>query len=204
MSLRRGLFSTLILATSLVAACSTIQPERSIGRELDDANASLSIKSAMLRTEGFALEGVDVEVTEAGVVASFQLEAPVRQTARRLVTIDNPLPSDAPVTFAEGDGWLACHKPPGIAVHDGEVSLLRLLQPLVGDAPLRACHRLDRETSGVILLATSQEAAAGGRRRATNHMFVMRRGAQITPSPRPCAQRPRSPASERSPDLKRY
>lgn len=64
MSLRRSLFSTLILATSLLAACSTIQPERSIGRELDDANASLSIKSAMLRSEGFALEGVDVEVTE--------------------------------------------------------------------------------------------------------------------------------------------
>ena len=51
---------------------------------------------------------VEVEVTEAGVVASFQLEAPVRQTARRLVTIDNPLPADAPVTFAEGDGWWAC------------------------------------------------------------------------------------------------
>ena len=39
------------------------------------------------------------------------------------------------------------------------------------------------------------EHAAGGRRRAANHMFVMRRGAQITPSP-PCAPRPRSPASE--------
>ena len=64
MSLRRSLFSTLILATSLLAACSTIQPERSSGRELDDANASLSIKSAMLRSEAFALEGVDVEVTE--------------------------------------------------------------------------------------------------------------------------------------------
>ncbi|WP_417488961.1 BON domain-containing protein [Maricaulis sp.] len=47
-----------------LAACSAIQPERSIGRELDDTNASLSIKSAMLRSEGFALNGVDVEVTE--------------------------------------------------------------------------------------------------------------------------------------------
>lgn len=54
----------LILATSLLAACSTLQPERSIGREVDDANASISIKSSMLRTEGFALDGVDVEVTE--------------------------------------------------------------------------------------------------------------------------------------------
>lgn len=47
-----------------LSACAAIQPERSIGRELDDTNASLSIKSAMLRVEGFALDGIDVEVTE--------------------------------------------------------------------------------------------------------------------------------------------
>lgn len=49
------------------AACSSvgsINDERSIGRQLDDTNASVSIKSAMLRSEGFALDGVDVEVTE--------------------------------------------------------------------------------------------------------------------------------------------
>ncbi len=57
------LIAAALVATSL-AACSTLQPERSIGREVDDANASLSIKSAMLRSEGFALDGVDVEVTE--------------------------------------------------------------------------------------------------------------------------------------------
>jgi osmotically-inducible protein OsmY len=53
----------VLVATALVA-CSSLQPERSIGRELDDANASLHIKSLMLRGEGYALEGVDVEVTE--------------------------------------------------------------------------------------------------------------------------------------------
>ena len=52
----------LLLAT--LGACSTVQEERSIGRQLDDTNASVSIKAAMLRTEGFALNGVDVEVTE--------------------------------------------------------------------------------------------------------------------------------------------
>ena len=54
----------LISLLAFVTACSSIQQERSIGRELDDTNASLSIKSAMLRSEGYALEGVDVEVTE--------------------------------------------------------------------------------------------------------------------------------------------
>ncbi|WP_300542729.1 BON domain-containing protein [Maricaulis sp.] len=47
-----------------LTACSTVLPERSIGRSFDDTNASVAIKSAMLREEGFALGGVDVEVTE--------------------------------------------------------------------------------------------------------------------------------------------
>lgn len=54
----------LLLVPLLMTACASVQEERSIGRELDDANASLAIKSAMLRSEGFALQGVDVEVTE--------------------------------------------------------------------------------------------------------------------------------------------
>ncbi|WP_417486788.1 BON domain-containing protein [Maricaulis sp.] len=57
-----------LLASAVVpAACSSVGsvgPERSIGRQLDDTNASVGIKSAMLRSEGFALDGVDVEVTE--------------------------------------------------------------------------------------------------------------------------------------------
>lgn len=54
----------LLVLPLALAACSTVLPERSIGRELDDINASSSIKLAMLRSEGFALDGVDVEVTE--------------------------------------------------------------------------------------------------------------------------------------------
>lgn len=53
-----------LLFLTLITACASVQEERSIGRELDDANASLAIKSAMLRSEGYALQGVDVEVTE--------------------------------------------------------------------------------------------------------------------------------------------
>lgn len=52
------------LALSLTTACSTVLEERSIGRSFDDTNASWAIKSSMLRSEGFALDGVDVEVTE--------------------------------------------------------------------------------------------------------------------------------------------
>lgn len=61
---KASLLVPLLLIVSGLAGCAAIQPERSIGRELDDTSASLSIKSAMLRAEGFALDGVDVEVTE--------------------------------------------------------------------------------------------------------------------------------------------
>lgn len=53
-----------ILAAGSLVACATVQEERSIGRQLDDTNASVSIKATMLRAEGYALNGVDVEVTE--------------------------------------------------------------------------------------------------------------------------------------------
>lgn len=54
----------LIVPAVILAACSTVQPERSFGRDVDDANASLGIKAAMTRAEGYALGGVDVEVTD--------------------------------------------------------------------------------------------------------------------------------------------
>ncbi|WP_417494058.1 BON domain-containing protein [Maricaulis sp.] len=62
--LKASLLLPLLCMFATLAGCAAIQPERSIGRELDDTNASLSIKAAMLRSEGFALDGIDVEVTE--------------------------------------------------------------------------------------------------------------------------------------------
>jgi len=73
-------FILICLLAVSAGACSTLQPERSIGRELDDANASLSIKSAMLRADGYALEGVDVEVTEG--VALLTGSAPREEDSR--------------------------------------------------------------------------------------------------------------------------
>lgn len=63
------------LAATLVAllvainlpACAVLSPDRSFGRELDDTNASWSIKSAMTRASDHWLAGVDVEVRD-GVV----------------------------------------------------------------------------------------------------------------------------------------
>lgn len=54
----------LVLATVALTSCAALQPGRSVGRQVDDFNASVSLKSAMLRAEGYALNGVDVEITE--------------------------------------------------------------------------------------------------------------------------------------------
>ena len=56
--------------------------------------------------------------------------------------------SHHPLIIEESRLWVVACKPPGIAVHDGKDSLLRQLEPLVGE--LLPVHRLDRETSAVL------------------------------------------------------
>lgn len=63
------------------------------------------------------------------------------------------------------DDILALNKPPGLAVQGGSSTtehLDRLLEGLKFDAPERPrlVHRLDKDTSGVLLLARSREVAA--------------------------------------------
>jgi 23S rRNA pseudouridine1911/1915/1917 synthase len=65
--------------------------------------------------------------------------------------------------LAKGAGWLAVDKPAGIVVHPvntvRENSLIRMLRRQLGVPGLRLAHRLDRETSGVLLVATDAAAA---------------------------------------------
>ncbi len=70
--------------------------------------------------------------------------------------------------LARGDGWVALSKPAGLLVHptrpDGSVTLLGLVQAylapeIAAGARVSFVHRLDRETSGVILAATNATAA---------------------------------------------
>jgi 23S rRNA pseudouridine1911/1915/1917 synthase len=74
-------------------------------------------------------------------------------------------PLDLPIpVLARGDGWLVVDKPPGIPVHPvnaiRENSLIRILRRQEGDEALRLCHRLDRETSGALLVAADRSSAA--------------------------------------------
>lgn len=68
---------------------------------------------------------------------------------------------DFPILF-EDDFFLAIHKPPGVAVHGGSgvsfgvIEQLRMARPR---APyLELVHRLDRETSGILLVAKKRSA----------------------------------------------
>jgi 23S rRNA pseudouridine1911/1915/1917 synthase len=63
-----------------------------------------------------------------------------------------------------GRGWLAVDKPPGIPVHPvnkvRENSLIRILRRQEGNEDLRLVHRLDSETSGLLLLAEDAPTAS--------------------------------------------
>ncbi|MEC7588324.1 MAG: pseudouridine synthase, partial [Pseudomonadota bacterium] len=66
--------------------------------------------------------------------------------------------------LAEGEGWLAINKPPGLAVQGGSGTgrhVDGMLQALAkGDEDrMRLVHRIDKDTSGVLLLAKDRVVA---------------------------------------------
>lgn len=100
----------------LLSACAAVQPERSIGRDIDDASASLSIKAAMTRAEGYALEGVDVEVTDgvALLTGTVPREDDRRQaeclawSALAVRAVENEVTISNPSSLRDGarDAWI--------------------------------------------------------------------------------------------------
>lgn len=69
---------------------------------------------------------------------------------------EEPLELEIPI-LTRGVGWLAVDKPAGIAVHpvnrERDNTLIRMLRRQLDDESLRLVHRLDRETSGVLIVA---------------------------------------------------
>jgi len=66
--------------------------------------------------------------------------------------------------LTRGEGWLAVDKPAGITVHpvnrERENTLIRMLRRQLDDEELRLVHRLDRETSGVMIVAEDGPTAS--------------------------------------------
>src|SRR5690625_2725001 len=77
-----------------------------------------------------------------------------------------PRPPDAlkarvqEAVVAETADWIACDKPPGLAVHGGSglmFGLIEVLRAMRPEGPrLELVHRLDRQTSGCLLVAKSR------------------------------------------------
>jgi 23S rRNA pseudouridine1911/1915/1917 synthase len=60
----------------------------------------------------------------------------------------------------EDDRWLVVNKPAGAAVNPSETSARASVVELFTDREARVVHRLDRETTGVLVLAKGAQAAA--------------------------------------------
>ncbi|HLQ85371.1 MAG TPA: RluA family pseudouridine synthase [Salinisphaeraceae bacterium] len=64
---------------------------------------------------------------------------------------------------AETDDWIVFNKPPGLAVHGGSglmFGLIEVLRAMRPDAWVELVHRLDRQTSGCLLVAKSRATLA--------------------------------------------
>jgi 23S rRNA pseudouridine1911/1915/1917 synthase len=131
-----------------------------VRRLLAAGSVSLDARPLRLRDKGLALPAAGLLTVDAFTPPAQRRIRPDRDAAG--------VPRPPPKILSHGDGWLALDKPAGVPVHplreDESGSLLsRLVAHYpqiqgVGEGGLRSgvVHRLDVETSGVLLVATSQ------------------------------------------------
>lgn len=87
---------------------------------------------------------------------------PIRLSERAEEKAAQPAPArEFPVVF-EDDAFLAIHKPAGVAVHGGSGVSFGVIEQMRQARPqarlLELVHRLDRETSGLLLIAKKKSA----------------------------------------------
>lgn len=113
-----------------------------------------------------AIRGGEVRVNKGRIAADYRivLGDMVRVPPLRLPKADDirPVPPAVFPIVYEDDALLVIDKPAGVAVHGGSgvsfgvIEQLRAAHP--GAAFLELAHRLDRETSGVLLIAKQRKA----------------------------------------------
>jgi 23S rRNA pseudouridine955/2504/2580 synthase len=144
--------------------------------EVDEAGHEQRVDNYLLRR----LKGVpkshvyrilrsgEVRVNSKRVDASYRLQQgdkvripPVRVARRPAPVTALPAGPRLPILF-EDRSLLAIDKPPGLAVHGGSGVSLGAIERLRRERPqekfLELVHRIDRETSGVLLLAKKRSA----------------------------------------------
>ncbi|OYY20485.1 MAG: ribosomal large subunit pseudouridine synthase C [Burkholderiales bacterium 35-55-47] len=111
----------------------------------------------------------EVRVNKGRASAEQRVEAgdlvrlpPVRVSAQVQAKVDAPAPAREFPVLMEDEALMAIDKPAGVAVHGGSgvsfgvIEQLRRARPAL--ANLELVHRLDRETSGVLLVAKKRSA----------------------------------------------
>lgn len=111
----------------------------------------------------------EVRVNKGRVRASYKLEAgdrvripPIRQKAVDTAQVSASLESLlAESILYEDDSWLVVNKPNELAVHGGSglsIGLIEALRQIRDEPKLELCHRLDKATSGCVVLAKKRAA----------------------------------------------
>ena len=95
------------------------------------------------------------------VIRSGEVRVPPVRVAEKAVDAPPAPAREFPILF-EDDALLAIHKPAGVAVHGGSGVSFGVIEQLRQARPaakfLELVHRLDKETSGVLLLAKKRSA----------------------------------------------
>lgn len=113
-----------------------------------------------------AIRGGQVRVNKGRVQADYRLTQgdKVRIPPLRLPAADEPRkvpPGSFPVVF-EDDAMVVVDKPAGVAVHGGSGVSFGIIEQLRAARPearfLELAHRLDRETSGLLIVAKQRKA----------------------------------------------
>ncbi len=178
---------TLILACLAVAACAAVQPERSTGRQLDDLNATIAIKSAMLRADGYVLERVDVEVTEGVALLTGSAPRPEDRVYAECVTWSAPSVRSVSNTIAVGAGR-------GVrdAARDAWITQ-QVRARLASDLAVRSVnYNVETYQGAVHLLGFAR--SAGERERAAAHAAAVAGVARVVDLVRVAGETPALPA----------
>lgn len=146
--------------------------ERNAGQRVD--NYLLAVLKGVPRSRIYRLlRKGEVRVNRRRVRPDYRLAAgdlvrlpPVRSAAPRSAPqVSEALRADLEARIVvRGRGWLVIDKPAGIAVHGGSglaLGIIEALRVLYPHQSLDLVHRLDRETSGCLLVASARSALVG-------------------------------------------
>lgn len=150
------------------AASLLLVDEESAGQRLD--NFLIRHLKGVPKTHVYRIiRSGEVRINKGRVAADTRVQTgdsvrvpPVRLSERAAEKADAPAPArEFPILF-EDDHLLAIAKPAGVAVHGGSGVSFGVIEQLRQARPqarfLELVHRLDRETSGILLLAKKRSA----------------------------------------------